>query len=66
MRSDYVVVGADISLTFRKQAQGGGPFRSSSRPMRSASANRKYVIDAGTDDDVDFEEEAGGDVSDEY
>ena len=33
-----------------KQAQGGAASRSSSRPMRSANANRKYVIDADTDD----------------
>ena len=49
-----------------KQAQGGGAFRSSSRPMRSASVNRKYVIDADTDDDDDDQEEAGASVSDEY
>ena len=45
-----------------KQVQGGGAFRSSSRPMRSARANRNYVIE--TDDDDDFEVEAVGDVSD--
>jgi hypothetical protein len=54
-----------------KQAQGGGAFRSSSRPMRSApmrsaSVNRKYVIDADTDDEASIEMEASGDVSDEY
>ena len=49
-----------------KQAQVGGAFGSSSRPIRSASVNRKYVIDADTDDDDDFEVGAGGDVSDEY
>ena len=49
-----------------KQAQVGGAFGSSSRPIRSASVNRKYVIDADADDDDDFEMGAGGDVSDEY
>ena len=49
-----------------KQAQVGGAFGSSSRPMRAASVNRKYVIDADTDDDDDFEVGSGGDVSDEY
>jgi hypothetical protein len=34
--------------------------------MRVASVNRKYVKDADTDDDDDFEVGAGGDVSDEY
>ena len=50
-----------------EHAQGGGAFRSSSRPMRSspmrsASVNRKYVIDADTDDEASIEMEARGDV----
>ena len=48
-----------------KQAEGRGAFRSSSRPMRSASVNRKYVVDADTDNEASIEMEASGDVSDE-
>jgi hypothetical protein len=33
--------------------------------MRSASVNRKYVVDADTDNEASIEMEASGDVSDE-
>ena len=49
------------------QAPRGGPgsSRSTSRPVRSARANRKIYKDADTDDDFEASG-AGGDESDEY
>ena len=44
---------------------GAGSSRSSSRPVRSARANRKIYKDADTDDDFEASG-AGGDESDEY
>ena len=51
-----------------KEAAGeGGSSRSSSRPVRSARANRKKIYQDPDTDDDDFEAEGdGGDESDEY